>query len=411
MIKILVSDALSEEGLKVLREVKEFQVDVKTDLKPDELKVVIKDYDALVVRSATKVTKEIIDSGAKGNLKIIGRSGVGTDNIDLEAAYESGVIVKFAPSGATNSVSELTIGLMLSMARDIPNSNYELKKGNWNKKNGTELFNKTLGVIACGRIGRKVSNIAKHGFEMNVLGYDPFPSKEVEEEGIIRMVENLEHLLAISDYVTIHAPRDNKKAPPIIGKEELWGMKKSAYLIDVSRGGNVDEDALYEALKSEHIAGAAKDVYIKEGKKGEKFENKLLELENFIGLPHLGASTDEGQAKTGKEMADVIIKYLKYGDSVNAVNIKRKEKEEKSGYNLFVVHEDKPGVFSEISGKFGAHNINIIDQKTEYLRIEKRNGLNQEEKKGVTVYCAENEISDTLINEIKSIKEVYSAKK
>jgi len=397
-MKILITDNLEKEGIeKFVQEGYEIKNET---LSPEQIISEIVDYDALIVRSKTKVTKDIIEAGAKGKLKIIGRSGVGTDNIDLNSANENGILVKFAPSGATNSVSELTIGLMLSLARDIPNSNYELKKGNWNKKNGSELFNKTLGVIGCGRIGRKVSNIAKHGFEMNVSGYDPYPSKEVEEEGIIQLI-SLETLLQSSDYITIHAPRENKKAPPIIGKEELAQMRFAAYLIDVSRGGNVDEDALYESLKNKQIAGAAKDVYVKEGKKGEKFENKLLELENFIGLPHLGASTKEGQAKTGKEMADVIIRYLKYGDSVNAVNIQRKEQEEKSGYNLFVVHENKPGVFGFISGTFGSHNINIIKQKTEYLT----------DKKGITVYCVEKDISEKVINEIKTISGVYSAKK
>ena len=237
-MKILITDGLEKEGTeKFIQE----GYEVKNEkMPPEQIISEIPDYDALVVRSATKVTKDVIEAGAKGKLKIVGRSGVGTDNIDLNAANENGIIVKFAPSGATNSVAELTIGLMLSLARDIPNSNYELKKGNWNKKNGSELFNKDLGIIACGRIGRKVSNIAKHGFEMNVSGYDPCPSKEVEEEGIIRLI-SLETLLQSSDYITIHAPRENKKAPPIIGKEELAKMKFASYLIDVSRGGNVDE--------------------------------------------------------------------------------------------------------------------------------------------------------------------------
>jgi len=392
-MRILITDGFEKEGLERLVQ-EGFDVN-NVKLSSDELIAQIPQYDALIVRSATKVTKEVINAAER--LKIVGRAGVGVDNIDLNSANEKGIIVKFAPSGAAISVAELAMGLMIDLSRKISNSNYSLKAGKWSKDNGVELYEKTLGIIGCGRIGSEVAKKAKHGFDMNVISYDPFPKEDLGIDFV-----SFDDVLEKSDYITIHAP---KSKYPIIGGNEINKMKKTAYLIDLSRGGNVDEKMLYESLKNSIIAGAAKDVFVKEGKNFEEEyqtdKNPLLELGNFIGTPHLGASTKEGQRRTAVEMANVISSYLKFGDSKNAVNLKKKNKREEITHNLFVTHQDVPGVFGDITTAFGKHDLNIIEQKTEYLN----NGY------GNTVYLLEKPVSDELINEIKAISSVYSVKK
>src|SRR3989338_6803862 len=205
MIKILVSDPLSEEGLKILKDVKEFQIEVKTDLKPEALKEVIKDYDALIVRSATKVTKDIID--AAGKLKVIGRAGVGLDNVDLGAATQKGIIVMNTPAGNTISTAEHTMSMILALSRNIPQANASVKSGRWDRSKfeGVELYGKKLGIIGFGRIGSTVAKFAK-SFGMEVLAYDPFLSVEVATQKGVAMVE-LDDLLKQSDYITVHVPK------------------------------------------------------------------------------------------------------------------------------------------------------------------------------------------------------------
>ncbi|MFA5177680.1 MAG: hydroxyacid dehydrogenase, partial [Candidatus Omnitrophota bacterium] len=204
MIKILVSDPLSDEGLKILKEVKEFQVDVKTDLKPEELKKVIKDYDALLVRSATKVTADIINAAAK--LKVVGRAGVGLDNVDLNAATQKGIIVMNTPAGNTISTAEHAVSMILSLSRNIPQANASTKKGEWKRSKfmGVELYGKALGIVGFGRIGREVAKRAL-SFGMRVLAYDPFLSREIAEALGIKVVE-LKELFEQSDYITVHTP-------------------------------------------------------------------------------------------------------------------------------------------------------------------------------------------------------------
>ncbi len=309
-MKILVTDSLSKSGIEDLKKAGHVVVEKKLSLK--ELIKEIPEYDCLIVRSSTRVTKEVIEAGK--NLKIIGRAGVGYDNIDVKAASENGIIVKNAPHGSIESVAELTIALILALSRNIPQACETLKSGKWEKKKykGYELYGKTLGIIGCGRIGLKVAEMAKNGFNMNVIGFDPN-----KKESIIPLVK-MNELLKKSDYISLHVPKLKK---PIIGSEELKKMKNTAHLINTSRGGNVDEKALYEALKNNWIAGAAFDVFENEGREGEKFENKLLELPNFIATSHLGASTFEAQERIAKEMAKVIIDFFKNGDLTNAVNI------------------------------------------------------------------------------------------
>jgi D-3-phosphoglycerate dehydrogenase / 2-oxoglutarate reductase len=314
MIKILVSDPLSDEGLKILTGVKEFQVDVKTELTPEELKGIIKDYDALIVRSSTKVTKDIIGSAQR--LKVIGRAGVGLDNVDLEAATQKGIIVMNTPGGNTISTAEHTMSMLLALSRNIPQANLSVKKGEWKRSKfmGVELYNKTLGIIGLGRIG---SELAKRAFSfgMKVLAYDPFLSLEVAKSLGIEAVE-LKELLENSDYITVHTPL-TEQTKHMISDKEFAIMKKSARVVNCARGGIIDEQALAKAIKEGKIAGAAMDVFEKEPVSPD---NELLKLDNVITTPHLGASTEEAQVNVAIEVVEIVRDALLGKGIRNAAN-------------------------------------------------------------------------------------------
>ncbi|MEW6100934.1 MAG: phosphoglycerate dehydrogenase [Candidatus Omnitrophota bacterium] len=314
MVKILVSDALSEEGLKILNEVKEFQVDVKTDLKPEALKEAIKDYDALIVRSATKVTKDIINSAAK--LRVIGRAGVGLDNVDLDAATQKGIIVMNTPGGNTVSTAEHTMSMLLALSRNIPQANSSVKSGEWKRSKfmGVELYNKVLGIVGLGRIGSEVARRAK-SFGMIVLAYDPFLSKEVAQSLGIEVVE-LKDLLERSDYITVHTPLTDDTRHMISDKEFAL-MKKGVRVINCARGGIIDEAALVKAIKEGKASGAAIDVFEKEPLDAA---SELLKLENIITTPHLGASTEEAQVNVAIEVAEIVRDALLGRGIRNAAN-------------------------------------------------------------------------------------------
>src|SRR4030066_2086027 len=256
-VKALLNDGLEKEGISLLQ-----ASWIETDTRkrdPQTLIADISQFDALIVRSATKVTREVIKAGAKGKLKIVGRAGVGYDNIDVAAASENGIVVKSAPSGNTNAVAELTLCLMLNVSRNIPQAHQSLKIGRWQKEalKGTELAYKTLGILGCGKIGQRVGELARRGFDMEVIGYDIQPCLQ----STIKFVSK-EEVLTKADFVTIHTGGKDV----IVGEKELGLMKQTAYLINTSRGSNVDEKALYKALKDKRIGGAALDVYEDEPK-------------------------------------------------------------------------------------------------------------------------------------------------
>jgi D-3-phosphoglycerate dehydrogenase len=259
----------------------------------------------------------------------VGRAGVGYDNIDVEAASELGIVVKSAPSGNTNAVAELTLALMLDVSRNIPQAHRSLKNGVWSKEKlkGTELAYKTLGILGCGKIGQRVAEVARRGFDMEVVGYDLCPCAEAK----IKYVSK-EEVLTHADYITIHT---GGKAV-IVGEKELALMKPTAYLINTSRGANVDEKALLKALKEKKIAGAGLDVYGEEPKgEGAEFKSPFAELDNVVFSAHLGASTVEAQRETALEMAKVVSGFLLGGDFTNAVNAgERIELEEKPSTTL-----------------------------------------------------------------------------
>ena len=312
MDKIIVSDKLSPEGVKILEDAG-FKVDCKYKLSPDELKTVIGDYQGIVIRSGTKLTSDVIEKG--DNLKVIGRAGVGLDNVDIEAATKKGIIVMNAPGGNTISTCEQTFALMLAVARNIPFAHISLKEKKWerSKFKGTELYSKVLGVVGLGRIGKEVVKRAIV-FGMEVLVYDPFISEDVAEKIGVKLA-SLKEIWKKGDFITVHTPL-TEETKGLISDKEFSQMKPSAFVINCARGGIVDEEALYEALKSKKIAGAALDVYSQE----PPFESKLLDLENLIVTPHLGASTEEAQINVAIEVAHCIKDALLGKAIKNAVN-------------------------------------------------------------------------------------------
>ncbi len=312
-MKILVCDKLADEGIAKLREAGE--VLVRTGLSEDELVQAVADAAAIVVRSGTKVTRRVIEAAPE--LKVIGRAGVGVDNIDLYAATERGVVVCNSPGGNTIAAAEHTIGLMLAISRKIPMAHASLRRGEWNRSAflGTEVRNKVLGIIGLGRIGREVARRAR-GLDMEVIGYDPALSDSRCRELGVEPVE-LDELLEKADYVTLHVPL-NDSTRHMIGREQLAKMKRGAFLINCSRGGVVDEEALAEAVESGHLAGAALDVY--EGEP-EPFDSPVMRVENIVTTPHLGASTAEAQVSAAVDVAEQVVEVLRGGQARNAVNM------------------------------------------------------------------------------------------
>ena len=312
-MKILVTDPLAEEGVEVLKK-EGFVVDCKGKLSPEELAKVIPGYDGLIVRSGTRVTKEAIEQATK--LKVIGRAGVGLDNVDIKAATAKGVIVMNSPSGNTISTAEHTLAMIFALARNIPQANSSLKSKKWEKKkfSGSELYGKTLGVLGLGRVGSRVARIAS-SLGMKVIGYDPFISPEKAAKIQVRLVE-IKKLFRESDYITVHTPLTSE-TKGIVGRKEFKLMKEGVRIINCARGGIIDEKALCEALKGGKVKGAALDVYEKE----PPTESPLLDLDNVIVTPHLGASTKEAQINVARDIARQICDVLKRKISLHTANV------------------------------------------------------------------------------------------
>ncbi len=312
-VKILVSDDVSESGLEPLRAAG-FAVEKRAGLKPEELREIVAGYDALIVRSETKVTAAMLDTAVR--LRAIGRAGVGVDNIDVAAATARGVIVMNAPDGNTMTTAEQTVALLLALARSVPQANASLRAGMWERKKfvGVELRGKTLGVVGLGRIGRVVASRAQ-GFEMRVLAFDPFLAPEqLANMGVD--LATLQEVCAQADFLTVHTPL-TAETRGIIGAEELALMKPTARIINCARGGLVDERALHAALVEGRIAGAALDVFEQEPPPAD---HPLLALEQVIATPHLGASTIEAQEGVAVTVAEQMRDYFLTGALRGAVN-------------------------------------------------------------------------------------------
>ncbi len=313
MAKVLVSDKVDETGIKILSQVA--QVDVKTGLPAEELVKIIPEYDALMVRSGTKVTKEIIEAADK--LKIIGRAGVGVDNIDVPVATRRGIIVVNSPEGNTIAAAEHALALMLSLSRHIPDANQSVKNKEWDRKRfmGSEVYKKTLGVVGLGKIGSHVATVAK-AMGMKIIAFDPFISKERADRLGCTLVD-LDLLFSEADYITLHVPK-TPDTVHMINAETLGKMKPNAKIINCSRGGIIDEDALVEAVKAGKIGGAALDVFESE----PLGESKLRDVgDKIILTPHLGASTTEAQLNVAVDVAEQIRDVLLGLPARSAVNI------------------------------------------------------------------------------------------
>ncbi len=298
--KVLVADQLDSEALEALRQ--RFDVTAK-DVSPDELLEMIEGYDALIVRSRTKVTREVLRQGTR--LRVVARAGVGVDNIDVEAATKAGIMVVNAPTGSTQSVAELTVGLMLSLARRIPEADRSMKSGQWEKARlkGLELSGKVLGLIGSGRIGSEVAAICQT-LGMTVIAFDPYLPQEVaESRGIV--LTSLDEVLQMGDFVSIHAAL-TEETRHMVSHNQLAMMKRTAYLLNCARGPIVDEDALVRALQEGLIAGAGLDVYEREPPTG----SLLLGLDNVVLTPHIAASTRDAQRRTGLVAVDQLFKAL-----------------------------------------------------------------------------------------------------
>jgi len=300
--KVLVTDPISEEGIDILRQ--EAQVDIKTTLKPEEIIAIIGEYDALMVRSQTKVTAAIIEAGK--NLQVIARAGVGIDNVDVEAATRCGVVVVNAPTGNTVSAAEHAFALMLALARNIPQANASLKKCEWKRNDfmGTELRGKTLGIIGLGNVGSEVAKRAQ-SFEMRLIGRDPLVSEEYAKKLGVELVE-IEKLMQEADFITLHIPL-TPQTKGVIGAKELALCKPGVRIINCARGGLIDEPELVKAIREKRVAGAAIDVFEKE----TCTESILFHEDKIIVTPHLGASTNEAQVLAARDVAEQIADVFK----------------------------------------------------------------------------------------------------
>jgi len=313
-MKVLVSDNLGEAGIEILRKEAGIDVDVQTGLTPAELKKIIGDYDALAIRSATKVTEDLLTAATR--LKVVGRAGIGLDNVDIPAATKRGIVVMNTPGGNVITTAEHTIAMMLALTRNIPQATASLRQGLWNKKylQGREIFDKTLGVIGFGKIGSIVADRAR-GLKMRVIVCDPHVTPDLIEKAGFECV-SMDELYRRSDYITVHVPK-LKDTVGLINKKAISRMKDGVMILNCARGGIVDECDLYAAIKSGKVAGAALDVFEKE----PPGNCPLFELDSVIGTPHLGAETREAQVNVAVAVASQIIDFLKNGTIINAVNV------------------------------------------------------------------------------------------
>jgi D-3-phosphoglycerate dehydrogenase len=314
MSKVLVSDPIDQAGIDILSQVA--QVDVQTKLTPEELIRVIPEYDALMIRSGTQVTKDVIDAGTQ--LKIIGRAGVGVDNVDVPEATRKGIVVVNSPEGNTIAAAEHTLAMMLSMSRFIAEANQSVKGGKWDRKSfmGVEVYKKTLGIVGLGKIGAHVANVAR-AMGMKLLAYDPFISHERAEQLGCRLVE-LDMLLQEADYITLHLPK-TPETSNLINADSIAKMKPTVRIVNCARGGIVDEQAIAEAIKQGKIAGAALDVFSKEPLEDDSVLRAMGK--ELLLTPHLGASTEEAQINVAIDVAEQIRDVLLGLPARSAVNI------------------------------------------------------------------------------------------
>jgi|AGTN01.2.fsa_nt_gi D-3-phosphoglycerate dehydrogenase len=367
-MKVLVTDPISEEGIKILKSEPGVQVDVETKLTKEQLIEKIKDYHALIIRSETQVTKEVIEAGK--NLKIVGRAGVGIDNVDVPAATAKGIIVANAPEGNTIAACEHTISMMLSISRNIPQANASLKGGKWERSKfmGVEVLGKTLGIIGLGRIGGEITKRVR-GMGMEVLAYDPFTTPERAQQ-IGAKLTTLDEIYEKADYITVHTPLI-PSTRHMVSTAQFAKMKKGVRIINCARGGIIDEAALLEALKSGKVAAAALDVFEKEPPVG----NPLLEQPNVVVTPHLGASTAEAQVNVAITIAEQVINAFKGLPVTTAINIPIMKPD--------VMEKVKP--FLPLAEKLGRFAAQVSDGQIQAVTLGYSGEISQKDVSLVTV--------------------------
>jgi D-3-phosphoglycerate dehydrogenase len=350
MPKVLIADKLSPAAVAIFK-VRGIEADVKTGLPKEELLKIVDQYDGIAIRSATKITKDVIAVAKK--LKVVGRAGIGVDNVDIPAATAAGVIVMNTPFGNSITTAEHAISLMMALAREIPAANASTHAGKWEKNRfmGVELYGKTLGIIGAGNIGGIVADRAK-GLKMHVVAYDPYLSAERAAELGIEKVE-LDDLLARADFISLHTPLTNETRN-ILSAEALAKTKKGVRIVNCARGGLIDETALKAALDSGHIAGAALDVFSEEPAK----QNTLFGHEKVVATPHLGASTEEAQENVALQVAEQISDYLLTGAIVNALNMPSISAQEAQLVRPWISLAEKLGAFA---GQLTETSIEAVD--------------------------------------------------
>jgi len=353
MFKILISDGLAEEGRKILTADPDVQLEYREKVPQDELKAMIKDYDALIIRSAAKVTKEILEAAPK--LKVIGRAGVGIDNVDVPEATRRGIIVMNTPDGNTISTAEHTISMLLSLSRNIPQADASVKAGKWERKNfmGTEVYGKVLGIVGLGRIGTELAKRAQ-AFGMTIMAFDPFLTREKADKLQVKLA-SLDEIFQNADYISVHTPK-NRETEGLIGKAQFAKMKPTVRLINCARGGIINQNDLKEALKSGKIAGAALDVYDQE----PPADPELFTLPNIVMTPHLGASTEEAQINVAIIIAEQLLDALKGKTIRNAVNIPQVPSE--------LLKEMSP--YLQLSDKLGSFLAQVMDGQLKRITVK-----------------------------------------
>ncbi len=364
MPKVLIGDTLSPAAVDIFK-ARGIETEIKVGLNTEELIAEIPQYDGLVVRSACKPNAEVI--AAASNLKVIGRAGIGVDNIDIKAATAKGVVVMNTPFGNAVTTAEHAIAMMFSAARQIPAANAGTQAGEWPKKAfmGTELSYKTLGLIGCGNIGARVAERAK-GLTMKVLAFDPFLTEERALEIGVEKAENLDAMLARADVITLHTPLTDQTRN-ILSKEALAKTKKGVILVNCARGGLVDEDAVAEGLKSGHIGAAAFDVFASEPAK----ENVLFGAPNFIATPHLGAATSEAQENVALQVAEQMSDYLLTGAVTNALNMPSITADEAPRLKPFAALAEKLGLFAGQISDYGFEEV-VLEYEGEVADLNRK---------------------------------------
>jgi len=354
-MKVLISDNMGQAGIDIFENQEGIDLDVNTGLSPDELKQIIGQYDGLAIRSATKVTKDILDAAT--HLKVIARAGIGLDNVDIAEATKKGVAVMNTPGGNTVTTAEHAIAMMMALTRNIPRGTQSLKQGKWDKKllQGQEIFNKVYGVIGFGNIGSIAAGLAK-GLKMKVIVFDPNISSEHIEKAGFEYV-SLDELFARSDYITVHVPK-MEATTNLLDAAAFAKMKDGVRVINCARGGIINEADLYDAIVSGKVAGAALDVFATE----PPGENPLLTLDQVIATPHLGASTKEAQTNVAVAAANQIIAYLLHNTVINAVNVPSVTGEVLKQLGPFIYLCEKMGVMQGQISKAG-----ITEAAIEYI--------------------------------------------